>query len=224
MTEADKIKDLFKDPKLYEHALTHRSWLNEHKGVRTSNERLEFLGDAILEFVVSQEIFKKFPDKEEGYLTALRANLVNTTALAEFAKKINLGQSIFLSKGEEESGGRTNISILADTVEAVIGALYIDQGLSASADFVSKNLLINLDDKASQPLKDPKSRLQEYAQSKGYDAPRYKVISQTGPDHNKKFIIEVSVKGMPWGRGEGRSKSTAEQAAATDALNLKLIS
>ena len=119
----------FKNKSLLDLALTHRSWVNEHKGVRTSNERLEFLGDAVLEFVVSKEIYKKFPDKEEGYLTALRANLVNTVSLTEIAKKLNLGSILYLSKGEEESGGRTNPSLLADTVEAIIGAIFIDPEL-----------------------------------------------------------------------------------------------
>jgi ribonuclease-3 len=224
MTGIAKIKNSFTDKSLFDHALTHRSWLNEHKGVRTSNERLEFLGDAILEFVVSNEIFVKFPDKEEGYLTALRANLVNTIALAEFAKKMNIGESLYLSKGEEESGGRSNMSILADTVEAIIGAIFMDRGLTAAEEFIKESLLEELEEKAAQPLKDAKSRLQEYVQSKGFESPKYKVVSQTGPDHNKIFIIEVMVNDTPWGRGEGRSKSTAEQAAAGDALLRKIVS
>ncbi len=221
MTDIGTIKADFTNKELFDHALTHRSWLNEHKGERTSNERLEFLGDAILEFVVSNEIYNKFPDKEEGYLTALRANLVNTTALADFAKKLNLGNALYLSRGEEDSGGRTNISILADTVEAIIGAIFIDRGLAAAEAFINQNLLFDLEKKASEPLKDAKSALQEYVQSKGLESPKYKVIAQSGPDHDKKFVIEVVVDGTPWGRGEGRSKSSAEQSAASEALRGK---
>lgn len=222
MTDIAKIKDSFKDPALFDHALTHRSWVNEHKGERTNNERLEFLGDAILEFVVSREIFTQFPDKEEGYLTALRANLVNTVALSEFAKKIDLGSIIYLSHGEEESGGRTNTSILADTVEAIIGSVFLDRGLDAAEEFIKDNLLTDLEEKIAQPLKDFKSRLQEFVQSKGLASPKYKVVAESGPDHNKSFMIEVMVADEPWGRGEGKSKSTAEQSAARQALAKKV--
>lgn len=221
MTDTSQIKEAFVNKELFDHALTHRSWLNEHKGIRTSNERLEFLGDAILEFVVSQEIFKQFPDKEEGYLTSLRANLVNTVSLADLAIKLNLGEIIYLSKGEIESGGRSNVSILADTVEAIIGAIFIDRGLEAAAQFVTLNIMDNLELKAKMPLKDAKSSLQEYAQSKGLDTPRYRVVSQTGPDHNRLFTIEAVVGGTTWGSGKGKSKSAAEQSAATDALSTR---
>lgn len=218
MTDIEKIKSEFKDSSLFDHALTHRSWLNEHKENRTSNERMEFLGDAILEFVVSKEIFERFPDKEEGYLTALRANLVNTVALSEYAKKIDLGSVLYLSRGEEESGGRTNMSLLADTVEAIIGAIFLDRGIDAAKTFIAENLLIDLEQKAASPLKDSKSLLQEYVQSQGLPAPKYKVIGESGPDHNKKFIIDVVVQETTWGTGEGKSKSTAEQSAAREAL------
>lgn len=222
MTNIEEIKGSFKNKDLFDHALTHRSWVNEHKGQRTSNERLEFLGDAILEFVVSREIFEKFKDKEEGYLTALRANLVNTVALFELAKKLNIGTVLFLSKGEEESGGRTNPSLLADTIEALIGAIFIDRGISDAEKFIKENLLTDLEKVATEPLKDPKSRLQEYVQSQGYNAPKYKVVEESGPDHNKKFVIEVLVDEKPWGRGEGKSKGSAEQAAARQALAKKV--
>lgn len=208
----------FKDKSLFDLALTHRSWVNEHKGVRTSNERLEFLGDAILEFVVSKELYKKFPDKEEGYLTALRANIVNTVSLADLAKKLNLGSILYLSKGEEESGGRTNPSLLADTVEAMIGAIYIDRGIDDAEKFILENLLIDVEKRAAEPLKDPKSLLQERVQSQSLPAPKYQVVEESGPDHDKKFVVEVVVSGEVWGRGEGKSKSLAEQEAAKDAL------
>lgn len=222
MTNLKQIEEGFVNKDLYNHALTHRSWVNEHKGERTSNERLEFLGDAILEFVVSREIFKQFPDKEEGYLTALRANLVNTVALSELAKKLDLGSVLFLSKGEEDSGGRTNQSLLADTVEAIIGAIFIDRGLPAAEEFIGENLLSEVDKKVSGPLKDPKSRLQEYVQSLGFSTPKYKVVEESGPDHDKKFVIEVIVNDTSWGQGTGKSKGSAEQAAALQALGKKV--
>ncbi|HKB88805.1 MAG TPA: ribonuclease III [Patescibacteria group bacterium] len=222
MTNIKKIEDDFKDKDLFKHALTHRSWLNEHKGERASNERLEFLGDAILEFVVSKEIYNQFPNKEEGYLTALRANLVNTIALSEFAKKLDLGSILFLSKGEEDSGGRTNPSLLADTVEAIIGAIFMDRGLTDSENFVKENLMADVEKKATEPLKDPKSRLQEYVQSQGFSTPKYKVTEESGPDHSKKFVIDVMVNEASWGTGEGKSKGSAEQAAALQALTKKV--
>jgi ribonuclease III len=222
MTDITSLKDSFINKALFDHALTHRSWVNEHRGERTSNERLEFLGDAILEFIVSQEIFNKYPDKEEGYLTALRATLVNTVALAEFARNFNIGEHLYLSKGEEESGGRTNTSLLADTVEALIGSIFIDRGLPAASEFINESLLKDLDKKAASSLKDSKSLLQEYVQSQGYGAPRYRVASEAGPDHDKKFVIEVLIQNTVWGVGEGKSKSSAEQAAAGQAMAKKV--
>lgn len=218
MDNLESIKKVFKNPELFDQALTHKSWVNEHPGVRSSNERLEFLGDAVLEFVVSKDIYQNFPEKEEGYLTALRANLVNTINLAEIARKLGIGERLYLSKGEDEGGGRANVSLLADTVEAIIGALYLDQGLDAVHEFINLNLLVEVDAKTKSPLKDPKSRVQEYLQAKGLSAPKYKVIEESGPDHNKNFIIEIVFNGEPFARGEGKSKSEAEQKAAEKAL------
>jgi len=214
----DKLENNFNDKNLLDTALTHRSWVNEHARQRESNERLEFLGDAILEFVVSKEIYKRFPDKEEGYLTALRANLVNTVNLAKVAGKLDLGSKLFLSKGEEETGGRTNSSIMADTVEAVIGALFIDSGIEKAESFIFKYLLIDIEEKLEQPLKDAKSRLQEYVQAQGLQAPKYEVVGEEGPDHDKKFTIQVLVNQEEWGRGKGKNKSEAAQNAASKAL------
>ncbi len=222
MKKMQTVKNEFKDKSLFDLALTHRSWVNEHKGQRSSNERLEFLGDAILEYVVSKEIFTQFPNEEEGYLTALRANLVNTIALAQVAKKLDLGSLLFLSKGEEDGGGRTNSSLLADTVEAIIGAIFIDRGLSFAEKFIKQNLLTQVDQKSTQPLKDAKSRLQELVQSKGLSTPKYQVVEESGPDHDKKFVIEVLVDGESWGRGQGKSKSSAEQDAACKVLAKKV--
>jgi ribonuclease-3 len=222
MPDLDSIKYSFKNKDLFDQALTHRSWLNEHKGARESNERLEFLGDAILEYIVSKDIYDRFPNREEGYLTSLRANLVNTVSLANLAKRLGLGLLLFLSKGEEESGGRDNESLLADTLEAVIGAIFIDSGIRAAQDFIEKYLLNDIEARAQSPLKDAKSRLQEYVQSKGYSAPKYRVLSASGPDHNKKFSVEVAINGEAWGRGEGKSKNTAQQEAARQALAQKV--
>ena len=208
----------FKNNNLLKQALTHRSWVNENDKARGTNERLEFLGDAILEFVVSLSIYNKFPNEEEGYLTALRANLVNTKNLSTVAEKLNLGKEIYLSKGEEEGGGRTNPSLLADTVEAVIGAIYLDQGISASQKFIEENILIDVDQKAKAPLKDPKSLLQEVIQAQKLQAPRYNIVSEVGPDHNKEFTIEVIIDGKAKAKGVGKSKSEAEQDAASNAL------
>ncbi len=222
MTNIDALENDFNNKDLLAQALTHRSWVNEHKGERKSNERMEFLGDAILEYVVSKEIYNMYPNKEEGYLTALRANLVNTVALAEIGKNLNIGPKLFLSKGEEDGGGRANDSLLADTVEAIIGAIFVDRGIDDTEKFIKENILIHAEKKASQPLKDYKSRLQEFVQSKGFSAPKYQVLEESGPDHNKKFVIEVLVNGEVWGKGEGKSKNIAEQEAACQVLTKKV--
>jgi len=215
-----KLESLFTDQSLFTLALTHRSWVNEHANSRESNERLEFLGDAILEFIVSKEIFKQFPDKEEGYLTVLRANLVNTVNLAKLAQKLGLGEKLLLSKGEEETGGRTNTSLLADTVEAIIGALFIDGGIAKAEDFIQTQLLATIDETLAMPLKDAKSRLQEIVQSQGLPAPRYIVAHENGPDHSKEFTIEVLVDGKPIAQGTGKNKSEGAQKAAEKALEV----
>lgn len=212
------MNKLFNNQNLYLQALTHRSWVNENDGGRGTNERLEFLGDAVLEFVVSKAIYDKYPNEEEGYLTALRANLVNTKNLSQVAERLKIGDEIFLSKGEIDGGGRTNSSLLADTVEAIIGALFLDQGIEASKKFIDENILIDVDKKASLPLKDPKSLLQEKVQAKNQPAPKYQVVDEAGPDHNKQFTVEVIVNGQPMARGIGKSKSEAEQDAASNAL------
>lgn len=212
----------FNNTNLFKQALTHRSWVNENSVNLGTNERLEFLGDAILEFIVSKEIYEKFPKEEEGYLTALRANLVNTKNLASVATNLKIGEMILLSKGEEDGGGRKNQSLLADTVEAIIGALFLDQGIEASEKFIKENILVDVDKKASLPLKDPKSLLQEKVQSKGYAAPKYQVVHENGPDHDKEFTVEVVVNGKAEAKGSGKSKSEAEQDAASNALKVML--
>jgi len=214
------LKRSFNNPKIIEEALTHRSWVNEHPGIRDNNERLEFLGDAILEFIVSKELFIQFPNKKEGFLTSLRANLVNTVSLSQTARDLGLGKELFLSKGEEETGGRENPSLLADTVEAIIGALFIDQGLEKAEEFIKTNILSKTQDMIKHPLKDAKSRLQEKVQSKGLPAPKYNVVKESGPDHQKTFVVRVAVNGKYIAEGSGKSKSEAEQKAAQEALKL----
>jgi ribonuclease-3 len=219
MTDILELKSLFKNQDLLTQALTHKSWVNEHKNQRESNERLEFLGDAVLEFIISKELYEAHPNKEEGFLTALRANLVNTQNLANIARKLNVGKVLFLAKGEEDGGGRENPSLLADTLEAIIGAFFLDQGIEPVYEFIKEHIIAEIPEKLSRPLKDPKSRLQEYIQSKKMPTPKYRVIEESGPDHDKKFVLEVSVEGKKLGEGVGKSKSTAEQKAADNALS-----
>lgn len=202
----------------FQKAFIHKSWLNEHPEEKQSNERLEFLGDAVLEFIVSFHIFKKFPTQDEGYLTSLRANLVSTQALSAVAQKLELGEKLLLSKGEEESGGRGNKSLLANTLEALIGAIYLDQGLEETTKFIEEHIFSTIEEKLASPLKDIKSRLQEEVQSKGLPAPKYKVVKEEGPDHARQFTVDVYVDKKVSGRGLGGSKSAAQQAAATAAL------
>lgn len=222
MDDFERLKNSFKDKDLFEMALTHKSWVNEHKNIRRSNERLEFLGDAILEYIVSEIIYKNYSNKEEGYLTALRAKLVNTVSLSEAAKKLELGKYLFLSKGEEDTGGRTNQSLLADTLEAIIGAIYLDRGTSECGKFIEEYILADLNKISKEPLKDPKSLFQEIVQSKGFMTPKYVVINEEGPDHNKNFTLQVLVDGKMMGEGSGKNKSEAAQNAAKNALSKSL--
>ena len=218
MTNNSAIEKLFNNQSLLSQALTHKSWLNEHPGVRQSNERMEFLGDAILEFIVSKEIYSKFPNNQEGYLTALRSNLVNTDNLYNLALKLEIGRALFLSKGEEDGGGRGNKSLLADTVEAIIGALFLDQGILVVEKFIKKNILTDISIKISGHLKDAKSRLQELVQAQDLPTPKYSVVLESGPDHNKIFKVAVAVDNQTLATASGKSKSEAEQAAAQAAL------
>lgn len=214
----NSLKNSFNNKNLLDTALTHKSWINENPGERESNERLEFLGDAVLEFIVSSFIFNKFKKEEEGFLTALRASLVNTANLSRVARKLNLGEIMFLSKGETDTDGRNNESLLADCLEAVIGAIYLDQGIDKVSNFIEKYVLSELSEKLKKPLKDPKSRLQEIIQAKNLHTPKYVVINEVGPDHSKLFAIAVYSNKKLLGKGKGKSKSEAEQKAALKAL------
>lgn len=210
----------FKNVQLLETALTHRSCLNQ-SGVTESYERLEFLGDAILEMMISVYLFNKFPNKMEGYLTAARSAIVRTESLSEVSQKNHFNDFIRMSKGEESTGGRQNSSILEDVIESLIGALFIDGGLETSQDFFEKFILPNAQDIiALNQLKDPKSTLQEKVQSKGLTSPIYKTLSESGLDHNKTFEVAVFVEDKQLATGKGRNKQEAEQKAAQKALEL----
>lgn len=208
-----------KNKKLLEEALTHRSYLNETREKVLSNERMEFLGDSILSFVVSTYLFKKYPQFNEGKLTNLRSLLVNTRTLAEMARECELGQALRLSKGEEESGGRHNQSLLADTFEAFIGALFLDQGISEVEKFLNSTVIPRTDELIQKNiLKDPKSLLQEFVQSQKQSSPLYKVLSEVGPAHAREFSVGVYVGEKMLGQGSGKSKQEAEESAAEKAL------
>lgn len=212
----------FKDPSLLETALTHRSALNEKQSRATeSNERLEFLGDAVLELATTRFLYSKFVSESEGILTSYRSALVKTTSLAGVATELGLGKELKMSKGEEATGGRENPGLLADTFEAVLGALYLDQGFEKAESFLHDTLFVHLDQiLADRSYKDAKSELQEKVQALGFSTPDYEVINEVGPDHDKTFTITVSVGKKVVGQGVGRSKQQAQQAAAESALQM----
>lgn len=208
-----------KDKNLLSEAFTHRSFLNESKEKVPSNERMEFLGDSILSFIVSDYLFNKYPDYDEGKLTNLRSLLVNTRMLAQLAKENDLGSKLRLSKGEEESGGRSNQSLLADTFEAYLGAIFLDSGIGNAKKFVYKTVIPKADEFIKKDLlKDPKSRLQELIQSKKKGIIKYKVMLEEGPAHARKFTVGVFVNEELYGKGTGKSKQLAEEEAASHAL------
>lgn len=212
----------FKNQQLLVTALTHRSALNENlSNSAESNERLEFLGDAVLELATTQYLFDHFPQDPEGTLTAYRSSLVKTGTLAEVAEELHLGEQLFLSKGEEAGGGRQNTSLLADTLEAVIGALYLDQGYELVRQFLTDHLFPKFAKIKQQKLyKDAKSHLQELVQAQGFEAPVYEVVHEEGPDHHKEFTVRVLINGVTKGQGSGKSKQLAQQAAAAAAVML----
>lgn len=209
----------FKNQKLLKQAFIHRSYLNESKEHVESNERLEFLGDSILSFIVSDHLYKAYPQFDEGILTNLRSLVVNTKSLAKTAKKLNFGDHLMLSKGEEDSKGRENDSILANTFEAVIGAMFMDQGIESVRTFLFKVLIPEVEGYvAKKVFKDPKSLLQEYVQARKQNSPVYKVLHEEGPAHAKQFTIGVFVQDQLVGQGTGKSKQEAEEQAAEQAL------
>jgi ribonuclease-3 len=208
----------FRDPALLRRALTHASYLNENPDCSWGdNERLEFLGDAVVDFVAADYVYAHFPDWQEGQLTSLRAEWVRADTLAQFAAAIDLGAYLLLGHGEEQGGGRTRAAMLSDAFEALVGAIYLDVGLQSARRFVVP-FLEALAQAASAALRDPKSRLQEWAQSAVRAAPVYVTVQESGPDHARQFTVEVLIQGQVRGRGTGRSKQAAEQAAARAAL------
>ena len=213
----EKIGYCFKDKSLLKQAITHSSFANEQKiNKRQHYERLEFLGDAVLEVVTSDFLFRKYPSLPEGDLTKKRAMLVCGSSLAFCAKDIELGKFILLGKGEEATGGRNRESIISDVVEAVIGAIYLDGGFESASAFIHRIVLSDVENK--QLLYDSKTLLQEYLQRNGGMELCYAVVEESGPDHDKEFVIEARINGQVKGKGVGKTKKAAEQHAAYEVL------
>lgn len=227
MTDFSKFEKIinfvFKDKNLLKQAFTHRSYLNERPSwLLPQNERLEFLGDAVLELVVTDYLFKGYPERPEGELTNLRAALVNANILSKVASDLEMNSFLLLSKGERKDTGKARQYILANTFEALAGAIYLDQGYKAAEIFINKNLLIHLKEILEKNLwRDAKSFFQEKAQEIVGATPSYKVLKEWGPDHNKHFLIGVFLGEEPVAEGEGMSKQEAEQDAALSALKIK---
>ena len=205
---------------LLQNALAHSSYANErwHNSLK-SNERLEFLGDSILGMVVAEHLYRNFPDRPEGELTRMRADMVCETSLAQIADKVNLGKHLLLGNGEEQGGGRTRVSILADAVESIIAAAFLDGGMDAAKAFIQRFVLCNVP-VSRLHNEDFKTALQELVQKKKNQVLQYTLVGQTGPDHDKRFEVEVHLNSNVIGRGIGRSKKRAEQEAAREALEL----
>src|SRR5208282_3696903 len=210
------------DPNLGLAALTHKSYCNEHRGEpMIDNERLEFLGDAVVDLLVSHRLMERFPIADEGELSKLRALIVNEDALARIARELRVGELLRMGRGEELTGGRDKSSVLADTLEAVVAAVYLTQGVAGAMALVDRHFAEALDGVAEgRSGDDYKTRLQELMQSQGRVPPRYRVVAEEGPDHAKKFEVEVSVGGDVFGRATGRNKKEAEQAAARKTLEM----
>ena len=215
----------FSNLSLVVRALTHRSYVNENPNTLEDNERLEFLGDAVLDFIVGAWVYNHFPEMQDGDLTRMRSALVRTDTLAEFARHLTLGPALRLGRGEIVSGGRERDNLLCATFEALIGALYLDAGIPAVEAFLEP-LLSDYSDQVIDPgeINDPKSALQEWAQSNKLGTPRYVTVDAIGPDHAKVFTVEVQLKGKSFGQGQGPSKQAAAQAAAEAALAMLDVS
>ncbi|MGE0395072.1 MAG: ribonuclease III [Vicinamibacterales bacterium] len=225
---ADEFGDLearigyrFRDRALLEHALTHRSLASEDQtGGVVDNESLEFLGDAVLGLVVADMLYRQFPDSREGQKSKVKSAVVSTASLARQAERLRLGEALLLGRGEEKTGGRRKQTLLADSFEALIAAVFLDGGLEAVSNWLRPVLQVDIDAAAAADVtgRDYKSALQERAQARGLALPEYRIVDQQGPDHRKVFHVEVWVDGAVTGRAEGRSKKEAEQAAARQAL------
>ncbi|MEX1255538.1 MAG: ribonuclease III [Dehalococcoidia bacterium] len=216
----DRIGVRFQNPALLEQALVHSSYVNENPQLRLqSNERLEFLGDAVLGLVVADELFASYEDLDEGKLTELRAHLVRRDTLAKAARRLRLGHDLQLGRGEEGGGGRPRPTNLAHAYEAVVGAVFLDSGLDEARGFVTRSLQQEFGTAADRAFPgDPKSRLQEVSQARYQTTPQYRLVKAEGPDHARRFTIEVLIQDDAWGRGRGRSKQDAEKEAARHAL------
>ncbi|MDI6715918.1 MAG: ribonuclease III [Actinomycetota bacterium] len=208
----------FKNKNLLYQALLHRSYSFE-KGLSETNEKLEFLGDSVLNLVVTEYIFYKFPNLSEGDLAKLRANIVNANFLAEIAKNLHVGDVLLMGKGAEQTGGRTRVSILGDALEAIIGAIYIDQGMDVARGFILKNFEELVNERASLgEFGDPKTRLQEIIMAEYGTIPKYRTVEEFGPIHDRTFVVKVFINDKVWGQGVGKSKKKAEQEAAREAI------
>lgn len=213
----------FKDKNLLQRAVTHRSYLNENRGVaQDHNERLEFLGDAVLELAVTDFLFGKYPDKTEGDLTSIRAALVNTNTLSETSTRLSVNQFLLLSRGESKDVGRARQYILANVFEALVGALYIDQGYDSARDFIAREIFPLTDRIVEKRLwQDAKSRFQEQAQEHAGVTPMYQTLRETGPDHDRLFTVGAFLRDELVSEGTGRAKQEAEQMAAEKGLEEK---
>ena len=216
----------FRDPSLFRCALIHPSYCNEHGlDANESYERLEFLGDAVLELIVSAHLYRQFPEADEGQLTKARASLVKGETLAAVARRWGLGERLFVGRGVDVTGGRDQDSVLAAAVEAVIAAVYLDQGMEAARQFINANMMEELAaavlpfSESEDPRENAKSRLQEYLQGKGLPTPTYRLVDRQGPDHNPMFTIQALVGDDVIGAGQGGRKAEAERAAAESALS-----
>lgn len=212
-----KLGYVFRDRSLLSLAFTHRSYVNESRHTCSHNERLEFLGDSVLGVIIAEHLYTHFPSTPEGDLSYLRSRLVDANSCAVYIQKLNLSQYILLGKGERMNDGRGRESIMADLLEAIIGAIYLDGGLSAAKKFLFQNFSAEIESIIKTPLQNWKALLQDYCQKKLQCTPIYKVMEETGPDHQKVFAVSVMVQDQHLGQGKGESKKIAQQAAAQDA-------
>jgi ribonuclease-3 len=215
-----KLDIRFKDRRLLIQAFTHSSYVNENRGKAMHNERLEFLGDAVLELCVSDYLYQRYPKRSEGELTKLRASIVCEPSLVEFANSLEFGLYVRLGKGEEITGGRSRPALLADVFEAFIGALYLDQGIAAVKAWLDRVVFPNIAHIEQPQFSDYKTRLQEYVQQHTLGELEYRIVDEQGPAHDKFFVSEVYMNGLNLGRGSGRTKKEAEQQAAAEALTV----
>jgi len=212
------IKGLFENKDLFSQAMTHSSWVNEHPSIRDHNERLEFLGDAIFGFIIADHLYRKFHNQREGNLTQMKNNIEDNLDLTVIAHHLGIGEALYLGRGEMIGGGKIKKKVLSGALEALIGALWLDQGIEKVHGFVHEHILSNLPEITATPTRHPKSFLQEYCQQSGKPIPEYRLVDESGPDNLKTFVVEVVIDGVPYGKGEGDTKKEAETLAAAEAL------